>query len=254
MSILALTDITDELVSPVVAQGDLDEADLYLDDLVKSLDDEYDIDDVVDDAGGYITGGVGVTETMATWTAITAGSFSITIDGVAANITGLNLSAATTVTGVAALIQTAIRAVGTGGFTAATVSYNTTDKCFTITSGTTGTSSSVAALSAAPSGTDISGTSYMKCGSSEATLTAGTAMAYKLKKLLVAYVCREICARKTGAGSSAFRDQTSGDKWGDKLPHFRSLVTGLEAQMTIELITGETIASSAVGMIVTERG
>lgn len=127
-SLLVTADITDELVGPVVTQPDLDDADEYLDDLIKSLDDDYSIDDVA------------------------------------------------------------------------------------------------------------------------ATLPR------KVKKLLIAYVCREICVKKTGAGSSAFRDQKAGDKWGDKLPYFQDRVRELEAQMSIELITGEIVASSPVGTINVERG
>jgi hypothetical protein len=80
---------------------------------------------------------------LANFTAINAGAFYIKIDGVPANITGLNFSGATTLPGVAAIIQTAIRAIGTGGYTNATVVWNSGNKRFDIISGTTGALSSL---------------------------------------------------------------------------------------------------------------
>lgn len=123
------------------------------------------------DTAGYLTGGAGVTTTIGTWTAITDGSFSVSIDGSASDVTGINFTGDAAMTDVAADIQTAIRAIGTGGFALATVTWNATTASFKITSGTTGPSSSVGVLSAAASGTNISAT--MKCTASFATATAG---------------------------------------------------------------------------------
>ena len=97
-------------------------------------------------------------QALANWTAITAGSFKVTIDGTEKTVTGLNFSAVTNLNGVAS----AINAVLTGG----TVAWD--GSRFTVTSATTGTASSVGYASAAATGTDISG--LLK-------LTASTALA-----------------------------------------------------------------------------
>ena len=97
-------------------------------------------------------------QALANWTAITSGSFKVTIDGTEKTVTGLNFSAVTNLNGVAS----AINAVLTGG----TVAWD--GSRFTVTSATTGTASSVGYASAAATGTDISG--LLK-------LTASTALA-----------------------------------------------------------------------------
>lgn len=97
-------------------------------------------------------------QALANWTAITSGSFKVTIDGTEKTVTGLNFSAVTNLNGVAS----AINAVLTGG----TVAWD--GSRFTVTSATTGTASSVGYASAAATGTDISG--LLK-------LTSGTALA-----------------------------------------------------------------------------
>jgi hypothetical protein len=123
---------------------------------------------------GFVTGGTGVTTTIGTWNAITDGSFSVTINGVARDITGIDLSLAADMDAVAAAIQVKVRAATTGGFTLATVAWQVGTTNFKITSGTLGVASSVSALSAAATGTDISGASLMKCHAAVAVLTAGT--------------------------------------------------------------------------------
>ena len=123
---------------------------------------------------GYVTGATGVTTTIGTWNAITDGSFSVTINGVAHDITAIDLSLAADMDAVAAAIQVKVRAIATGGFTLATVAWQVGTTNFKITSGTLGVASSVSALSAAATGTDISGASFMKCHAAVATLTAGT--------------------------------------------------------------------------------
>jgi len=91
-------------------------------------------------------------QTIANWNAISAGSFAISIDGMANNITGLNFSAATNLNGVASIIQTALTAVYPG----ATAVYDSVYNRFEIASPSTGTSSTVSFLTSAPTGTDIS--------------------------------------------------------------------------------------------------
>jgi hypothetical protein len=88
---------------------------------------------------------------MAVWSAITNGSFKVTVDGgVQQSVTGLNFSAAATMAAVAVIIQAAI--------TGATVTWDTFDQNFIFTSNTsTPGVSAVSFLTAGASGTDISG-------------------------------------------------------------------------------------------------
>ena len=67
--------------------------------------------------------------------AITAGSFSIDVDGTTVNVTGLDLSAATTQSDVATALQAKI--------TGTTVTYNSNLNAFIVVSATTGENSSV---------------------------------------------------------------------------------------------------------------
>ena len=98
-------------------------------------------------AAGYALG-TGVLETLiSAWTAITDGEFSLLINGVAFDVTGLDFSAVTDMDGVASVIQAKIRAYTAGGtsFTSAVVEV-TDDYQIKITSGTTGVSSSITYL------------------------------------------------------------------------------------------------------------
>lgn len=80
------------------------------------------------------------TKTLADYTAITAGDLTVKINGSSHNFSGIDLSAAITLAGVAAIIQTAIQGyvAGGAGFTAATVTYNSSRDSFDLVSGTTG--------------------------------------------------------------------------------------------------------------------
>lgn len=93
---------------------------------------------------------------LALFTAITDGSFDISIDGVANDITAMNFSGAANLAAVAAIIQTAVRVPATGGFTLATCTYE--QGRFFIRSGTTGAASAISFLTAVSpaAGTDIS--------------------------------------------------------------------------------------------------
>lgn len=83
------------------------------------------------------------------WTSIANGGFTIAVDGgTATQVTGISLSSVTNLNGVAAAIQTAIRAGGSG-FTAVSFVWN--GQAFQMESGTTGTTSAISFLSA-PSG------------------------------------------------------------------------------------------------------
>jgi len=107
-------------------------------------------------AGILYGGNLSVAEqAIATWQTITAGNFKISFNGSAAtNVVCGSFAAAANLNAVAAIIQTAVRAIGTGGFTNATVVWNGSK--FIFTSGTTGTSSVVGAMTAGTAN-DISG-------------------------------------------------------------------------------------------------
>lgn len=95
------------------------------------------------------------------FTSVSNGSFTISIDGDEQDITGLDFSLATDLDDVAAVIQTALQAVATGGYTSATaVVVNNTLR---ITSGTTGDASTITVLTpvSPATGTDISGPTFL---------------------------------------------------------------------------------------------
>lgn len=94
--------------------------------------------------GGTLTT---VEQTLATWTAITTGSFRITIDGVLKTLSALNFSAAANLNAVAAIIDTAI----VGG------TCTWTGSRFVITSDTTGVLSTITYAEPTGAGVDISG-------------------------------------------------------------------------------------------------
>lgn len=102
--------------------------------------------------GGALTA---TQQLLANFTSITNGGFHILVDGGAStNITGINLTGATNLNGVAALIQTALQAIG-GAFAAVTVVWNAGSGQFLIKSGTTGASSAISATTAPSAGTDL---------------------------------------------------------------------------------------------------
>lgn len=114
-------------------------------------------------AGYLVTGVVG---SAASFILVSNGSFRVVVDGTANNITGLDFTACTDYDDIAAVIQTAVRAIATGGYSSATVTASAatgTNVQFTITSGSTGDGSSVSQLSTATAsvGTDISGSTYL---------------------------------------------------------------------------------------------
>lgn len=77
---------------------------------------------------------------LSNFTAITSGTLTLTVDGQARALTGLNFSGALNLNGVAQIVQTAL--VGAGA-TGATVVWDGVLKRFVVKSGTTGSSSSV---------------------------------------------------------------------------------------------------------------
>jgi len=117
----------------------------------------------------YLTGGASATSVVATWNAVTDGTFTIFINGVEYDITGLNFSTDTTMALIAARIQAAIRT--------ATSSLETcvfeTDK-FIIRSVNITSASAITVTSAKGSGTDISGaggTAFMDSETGRGTVT-----------------------------------------------------------------------------------
>lgn len=76
---------------------------------------------------------------------------------------------------------------------------------------------------------------------------------YKVKRLAVAYVCREICVRKAGGSlGTQYSGQDKADRWTSKLPFWTAELRALEGQMTAELLFGER--KSGWGCITLERG
>lgn len=97
---------------------------------------------------GLIEGAILTTaqQVMSLWTAITTGSFKITVDGVEKTLSALNFSGQTNLNGVASVINASL--------TGATIAWD--GSRFVLTSSTTGINSIVGYASATGSGTDIS--------------------------------------------------------------------------------------------------
>lgn len=88
-------------------------------------------------------------QALANFTAVASGGLKVTVDGVLKSLTGINLSTALNLNGVASLVTTALAG-------AATVTWNATLGRFDVVSATTGTASGVSFGTAPASGTDIS--------------------------------------------------------------------------------------------------
>lgn len=99
----------------------------------------------------YLTWGTSATSVVATWNAVTNGSFNITIDWTVRSITGLNFAGAVSMSGVASIIQAGIRAVT---WSTETCMWSTNK--FIISSVLKTLSSAITVTSATGSGTDIS--------------------------------------------------------------------------------------------------
>jgi len=93
------------------------------------------------------------TATLTAFKAITDGGFVISVDSTAHNVTGLDFSAATSFSDVAAIIQ----AAAPDGLT---VAYSSLTEAFTITSGTAGETSEISYAAPPTSGTDLA--TFMK--------------------------------------------------------------------------------------------
>lgn len=134
-----------------------------------------------------LIGGTGATSVLATWQAVADGTFTITTEATAHDVTGCDFSGASDMDGVAAIIQTELRAVSTG---TETVVWDTDH--FIITSGDTTIGSHVSKATAEGTGTDISGvgaTAFMDCDAGAAdevqTLPRYTVLSTDKAKILV---------------------------------------------------------------------
>lgn len=138
-----------------------------------------------EDSAAFAKGSILTTaeQSMTVWTAITAGSFKIDIDGVTATLSSLNFSAQTNLNGVATVITTALSTAGTCTWDGSR---------FKITSATTGVTSTIGYASATGSGTDIS--ALLKLTSATAT---GLVQGYDAETPLA-------CATKLADASTAW--------------------------------------------------
>jgi hypothetical protein len=95
-----------------------------------------------------------IAKQLAAFVAITAGTLTINDGATPVPVTALNFSTATTLTEVASILQTALRATADAQLTTCTVTYNTNTGQFVLTGSNTGTGS----LSATPTSlsTDVS--------------------------------------------------------------------------------------------------
>ncbi len=138
---------------------------------------------------------------IADFQAVSDGGFTISIDGDEQEITGIDFTTAVNYDDIAFLIQTALQAVATGGYTAATVEASATsgtNVTFMFTSGTVGDGSLVSVLTPPLTGTDISGTDtltsvYLNATTSSATIFIGytpTGIANELTLIYEAAQCQ----------------------------------------------------------------
>ena len=97
--------------------------------------------------------GNSMVQTLASWTPITDGAFSMTLGADTNIISGLDFSSAADLAGVASVIQTAIRLETGALWTAATVTYDAVAQRFNFVGGETG--AAVISVQAAGSGTEI---------------------------------------------------------------------------------------------------
>lgn len=118
---------------------------------------------------GELLGSTNADTNIAHWQAITTGAFTVSIDGAAGTISGLNFSAAANMNAVAADIQTAMQIA----HAASTCIW--TGKQFKLTSGTTGPTSTITFTTSPGAGVDI--TAMMATRAADGAIqTAGSAI------------------------------------------------------------------------------
>lgn len=103
---------------------------------------------------------------LSVFTAINNGGMTITVDGVAKNLTALNFSAQTNLNGVAAVVQTALGASGT-------CTWDAVNSRFMVKSAATGTLSTITFAVAPGSGQDVSVIMGLRSTSSGAYVVDG---------------------------------------------------------------------------------
>jgi len=131
----------------------------------------------------YLFSGNSATSNFATWAAVTDGEFTITINGVAYDITGIDFTGVTDMDEVAAVIQAAVR-TATGG--TETVVWNNPFYSASVFLITAGCSISVTSAVGGGSGTDISGaggTAFLDMDTGHGTVHAGTDIEFGLFQL-----------------------------------------------------------------------
>lgn len=104
-----------------------------------------------EDTGAFVKG-KRLNTTVLELNEITDGSFKITLDGTTKEVSGLDFSGATSYSGIASVIQTALQT----DFSGSTAVFNSITGGFIITSATTGSSSSTDGVSEGKTGTDVS--------------------------------------------------------------------------------------------------
>lgn len=80
-------------------------------------------------------------------------------------------------------------------------------------------------------------------------------MPYLVKQAAVVWVCKEICARKSGAAGTAFRNQDESDVYYGKLRYYSQQLASLQSQITRDILFGFSIPTAVTfGTISLERG
>ncbi|MEX5804958.1 DUF2586 family protein [Citrobacter freundii] len=161
-----------------------------------------------------LTGGTLATadKAIAKFTAVSDGALKLTINGTQKSITGVDLSAATTLAQVATELQEKLSSL-------ATVSWDDTASRFVVTTLTTGAAATITVASAASSGTDI-GPLLKLTNAAGATVTPGTAGATvpNANKVIPVNTQTDF-DQLLGAGDSVFKTdlqaamRNAGDNW-----------------------------------------
>jgi hypothetical protein len=98
-------------------------------------------------------------QSVGAWTGISDGSFTLSLGGTSHTFSALDFTGATTLAGVATIIQTAIRTQTGSMWTAAVVEYDAVRGSFNFTGGVTGVAS--VAVATPPTGTNILSNTYL---------------------------------------------------------------------------------------------
>ncbi len=105
----------------------------------------------VDETASAWIRGAAFNEPLANLKAVSDGALQLSIDSVSISVTGVDFSAANSLSDAATILQTAIRAKSS----AATVAYSSLTRAFVISSGTKGADSAIGFATASSAGTDL---------------------------------------------------------------------------------------------------